>query len=316
MKIDKKDEKIIVELLNNCRNNNIAIGRKVGLSREGVANRIKKMEEEGIIGGYGINVNFSKLGFIPHEVSIKFQQIDFKAENEFLEHIKTNKKIIFIEKTIGNFDYLIMFMVKSVAELDEELEKLRTIIGVHLKNLNIGAWIANYDSATNFFIPRLESSVSRHSQENVSYQLDNIERALIRELALNSRETAVNLAKKIHVSEITIAKKIKLLIKNKVLKNIRAKINFEKFDVSRYSIYLNVSSDAEQKLSEFCRNNKNIVDFTKFIGRYNYTIEVFAKDNEELKKVVDSILEFLSDSIIDYEILTLLNEVKHVSFWN
>jgi len=38
---DSKDKKILYELLRNCRQSNTEIGRKIGLSKQGVAKELK-----------------------------------------------------------------------------------------------------------------------------------------------------------------------------------------------------------------------------------------------------------------------------------
>ncbi|MDD5192950.1 MAG: Lrp/AsnC family transcriptional regulator [Candidatus Nanoarchaeia archaeon] len=317
MELDKINNKIIVELLNNCRKSNIQIGKKVGLSREGVANRIRKLEKAGVILNYGLEVNLTKLGFMPHEVSLKLQRMNKGSEEKIVNFFKDNKKIVFVEKALGKFDFVLMVMVKSLAELDEEIEKLRGILGSHLKEISICAWIANYDTMSSFFTNNPESVISRHSDEEKVYVLDSTEKKLLRELALKSRESAVYLSKKLNISAITVANKIKLLEKKEIIKTFRAAIDFEKLGVSRYSIYINVSaSNVEKNLAEFCKHHKLIADFTKFIGEYNYSIEVFAKNNEEFQKVVNELLDTFSDSIVNYETMILLEEIKHIPFYS
>jgi Lrp/AsnC family transcriptional regulator, leucine-responsive regulatory protein len=315
MELDRINNKIIAELINNCRKSNIQIGKKVGLSREGVANRIRKLEKSGVILSYGLEVNTTKLGFMPHEISVRLQRMSKNSEEKIIKFFKESKRIIYVERVLGSFDFLLMFMVKSLAELDEEIEKLRNALGAHLKEININAWIANYDTISSFFTKNPEIVITRHSDNEKIYVLDSTEKKLLKELTSNSRESAVILSKKLNVSEITIANKIKNLIKHKVIGNFRAFINFEKIGVSRYGIYLNVSAPIEDKLAEFCKNHKLIADFTKFIGKYNYSIEIFAKNNEEFKKVVNELLNVFSDSIIDYETIILLEEIKHTPFY-
>jgi len=48
-KLDLKDRKILYELDLNSRQSFRSIGRKVGLSKDIVASRVKKLQEEGII---------------------------------------------------------------------------------------------------------------------------------------------------------------------------------------------------------------------------------------------------------------------------
>ena len=52
VKIDLKDRKILYELDLNSRQSLTAIGKKVGLKKDVVSYRIKKLEDEGIIKNY------------------------------------------------------------------------------------------------------------------------------------------------------------------------------------------------------------------------------------------------------------------------
>jgi len=61
--LDLKDRKILYELDLNCRQSNAQIGKKVGLSKEVVKYRIKRMEEEGIISGYWTEIDSYRLGY-------------------------------------------------------------------------------------------------------------------------------------------------------------------------------------------------------------------------------------------------------------
>ncbi len=314
MKLDKINNKIITKLINNCRITNIEIGKKVGLSREGVACRIRALENEKIISGYGAEIDVCRLGFQLYETAIQLQNINPDEEKRMLLEIKNNEKIIFIEKTLGRFDWLLMFKVRGIKELDAEIEWLRSRLGEKLKDINISAWVANYDTMSSFFTETQFYTVTKLSDEP-PYQLDDIEKNLLKELAYNSTESAVNLAQKLDVSAITIANKIKKLEKDGIIKNLRAFIDFEKLGVYRYSIFLNAhGSKTENKLAEFCKNHKLIADFTKFIGRYNYSIEVFAHNNSEFKKVIDELISVFSKEIIEYETSILLEEIKHIPF--
>ncbi len=316
VKIEKINNKIIIELLNNCRQSNIQIGKKVGLSREGVANRIKKMEKEGIIKGYGIDVNFSKLGFIPHEVSIKFGGLNSEDEKKIIDFSNKNKKIIFAERSLGKFDYLLMFMVKSIAELDVEIDELRSTFKFQIKKINVSVWSANYDTMSSFFTDNPLQVMSKHEVDAKIHKLDKLELKLLHELANNSIESAVNLAEKLKVSAITVANKLRILSKAGVIKKFTAHIDFEKFGVHRYLILLSINDkNIENRLSEYCRNYKQISDLTKFIGEYNYTIEIFAKDNSEFRKVINDLFNTFRKSIIEYETLILLDEIKHIPFY-
>jgi len=313
MKTDKINKKLITELLNNCRISNIDLGKKINLSREGAANRIKKLEEEKIITGYGLELDHCALGFQPYEISIKLQNLKENDEEKISKLLRENKKTIFVEKALGKYDFIIMILTKSLEELDKEIDSIRSNIGINLKVLEISTWIANYDTKSSIFTDKPFQVISKN-KENKTFIPDNIEKEIIINLSQNSKESALNLAKKIKVSAVTIANKIKSLTSKQIIKQFRAEINFEKLDIHRYSLYLNISgANIENKIAEYCKNEKQIADLTKFIGKYNYSVEIFAKDNKEFKETVNKLLKTFSKSIIDYDTLILLEEIKHIA---
>ena len=63
MKLDKIHSKILEQLQRNARVSNTAIAKQVGISSPAVTERIKKLEDSGIIDGYFAKVSHSELGY-------------------------------------------------------------------------------------------------------------------------------------------------------------------------------------------------------------------------------------------------------------
>ena len=61
--LDQIGVKILHELQKNARMPFSEIGRRVGLSSPAVAERVKKMEDAGIICGYHVKVDHEKIGY-------------------------------------------------------------------------------------------------------------------------------------------------------------------------------------------------------------------------------------------------------------
>ncbi|WOH38351.1 leucine-responsive transcriptional regulator Lrp [Thalassotalea fonticola] len=56
-KLDRIDKNILVELQNNGRLSNVELSKRVGLSPTPCLERVKKLEQEGVITGYSANLN-------------------------------------------------------------------------------------------------------------------------------------------------------------------------------------------------------------------------------------------------------------------
>ena len=62
-KVDLKDRKILYQLDLDCRQSNTQIGKKVGLKKDVVGYRIKKLQEEGVIRNYYAEIDTFRLGY-------------------------------------------------------------------------------------------------------------------------------------------------------------------------------------------------------------------------------------------------------------
>ena len=71
--LDLKDRKILYELDLDSRQSFRSLGKKVGLSKDMVASRIKKLQENGIIQGFYTIISPMGIGFIAIRFLINFQ---------------------------------------------------------------------------------------------------------------------------------------------------------------------------------------------------------------------------------------------------
>jgi Lrp/AsnC family leucine-responsive transcriptional regulator len=89
--LDRLSQRILKELSLNARVSDAEIGRRVGLSSPAVAERIHKMEEQGIIKGYSSVIDFEKVGF-PIRALLSFKCLALKHD-DMLSMIKEIKEV-------------------------------------------------------------------------------------------------------------------------------------------------------------------------------------------------------------------------------
>lgn len=68
--LDRIDRKILRALLENGRLSNAELSEKVGLSPSPCWQRVKRLEDEGVIRGYTAILDQAKLAFAPQSISI------------------------------------------------------------------------------------------------------------------------------------------------------------------------------------------------------------------------------------------------------
>jgi Lrp/AsnC family transcriptional regulator, leucine-responsive regulatory protein len=123
--LDQIGLKILHELQMNARISFSEVGRRVGLSSPAVAERVKKMEEAGIICGYHIKVDYEKIGFpILAFVFLTTQSEKYKKLYTFAED---TLEIVECHCISGSESFILRVRTSSISKLDDLVEKLSEI---------------------------------------------------------------------------------------------------------------------------------------------------------------------------------------------
>jgi Lrp/AsnC family transcriptional regulator for asnA, asnC and gidA len=130
LKIDGIDKKIIHELTNNSRTPILEISRKIGISGAAIHQRIRKLEDCGLISGHHLKLNPKVLGYSTLAfVGVYFDKAERNAEA--IKQMKTIPEILECHYTTGNWSFLIKILCKDNEDLMLILnKKIQSIKGV------------------------------------------------------------------------------------------------------------------------------------------------------------------------------------------
>src|SRR5690606_24401770 len=122
MKIDPLNWKILNCLQKNARLPNTEIGRQVGISSPAVSERIKKMEDSGIIQGYYTAIS-------PFEAGYQFKAIitlrAFMGKlKPFLDIVKTYDEVLNCYRITGNENIVMEVVLKNQKHLETFIDQL------------------------------------------------------------------------------------------------------------------------------------------------------------------------------------------------
>ena len=121
-KLDKLHWDILAALQRNSRASLSGIGRKIGVTPPAVAERVKRMEDLGIIGGYWTSVVHSKLGYqLKAIITLRAFMGKLKP---FLEHVRTLEEVINCYRITGNENIIMEVVFRDQFHLEEFIDQL------------------------------------------------------------------------------------------------------------------------------------------------------------------------------------------------
>ncbi len=134
--LDNIDHQILSYLKENSRENATNIGNKINLSTSAVIERIKKMENSGLIKQYTTIINQKITGKeLMAFINVKLDAP--KYYESFIKHINEYNPVAECYYIAGDFDFLLKVVTSSTSRLEEILNYIKSINGVSLTRTTV-----------------------------------------------------------------------------------------------------------------------------------------------------------------------------------
>jgi len=124
-KIDELDYRLLNILANDARIPLAKLARKVGSNIGIVANKMKKMEELGIILSYRIDVDLNKLGLEFFKAIIYFRSLSEEDEKAIFEWMRTNTYSLYYIRSLAPWEVEFEFAVENYQHFNQLINDLR-----------------------------------------------------------------------------------------------------------------------------------------------------------------------------------------------
>ncbi len=312
-KRDDIDLKILEKLDENIRIGNKEIGKALGLRRQVVDYRIKKMESNGTIIAYRTLANLSKLGFPYRRVHIKLDSVTRKEKDELFHHLVNHKKTVWVNECDGKYDLMVGIVAYSFSEFQQTFFKIVE---------KFSDQILYYDIVTvmELIVPGRDFSGAREPRKikgaitgNFEKEkISEIDKKIINELAANGRQTVLAIAKKIDESpEKTNYHLKQIMKKHLIFSNIQ--FGYEFFGFELYKTLLYVKKPSRKRIDElksFVRTYPRIWDISETIGKWQLELDIESRGHKDYYEIMDTVQDKFSDVISHYDTLYIRREWK------
>lgn len=144
--LDEIDKKILSILQDDGRVSYAELGRRVGLTTPAVIERVRKLEDAGVISGYRAEIDLSRIGFpITAFIRMSITGIDY---SHIIEVALQSSEVLECHRGTGGDSFIMKVAVRSVEHLQEVIDRLTpygitttTIVlssPVKRRNINLG----------------------------------------------------------------------------------------------------------------------------------------------------------------------------------
>jgi len=122
IKLDKLHWSILSALQQNARASLAGIGRKIGLTPPAVADRVKRLEDLGVIEGYWTSISHTKVGYqLKAIITLRAFMGKLKP---FLEKVKTLEEVINCYRITGNENIIMEVVLRDQFHLEQFIDQL------------------------------------------------------------------------------------------------------------------------------------------------------------------------------------------------
>ena len=120
--LDEIDKKILANLQDDARISYAELGRRVGLTTPAVIERVRKLEDAGVISGYRAEIDLSRIGFpITAFIRMSITGIDY---SQIIEVARESSEVLECHRGTGGDSFIMKVAVRSVEHLQEVIDRL------------------------------------------------------------------------------------------------------------------------------------------------------------------------------------------------
>ncbi len=317
VKLDLKDRKILYQLDVDSRQSLTQIGKKVGLKKDVVSYRVKKLEEEGIIKNYFTVIDSYKLGYNVFRIYFKFQNATPEIKNNVIEHLANYKNTWVVASMLGKYDLVSVLWIKDINDFYHYWETVIGKFGDYFSEKNFSIYVKSFAYKKSYLLPGEYNEKDRLNYEVTGgsklVDIDELDYQILNILAVNARIPLVEIIKKLDCSSQTITYRIKKLEDTGIIQAYRLGIDLSMIGMQHYKANIHLKEQSKRnELIKYITLNPNLTFIGMSAGFADIELEFDLENSLKLNEILDD-LDIKFPGVIqnhDYQIASKFHKVR------
>ncbi len=313
LKLDDIDYKLLYELSLDGRAPLSKLAHKLGLSKQRIDYRIRRLEDKGVIKAYSAFMDGTSLGFTLYRINLLMANLSEEESKKFLKFLHSLGVVWRVTRLVGHYDYLIDLCVKNTSSLMAFINKLYEAYGEKIlgKNVAIAESFSIYlptlyiTEGLDFYPNREEHTISylEPSLGDFGKFRDEDILPVINLLHDKARLSNTAMSRKLGISLKTFMT-LKKHLEGPLIKKYYVEVDGEVLGYTPHKIFLtlnNRSKEAMERIRNFAKNSANIREMIVFTEAWDVELTIDVKTVADLLNFIENLKKDLGDIIAEFD---------------
>jgi len=312
-KFDLKDRKILYELDYNSRQSFRSIGRKVGLSKDSVSSRVKKLQEIGIIKEFVTEFDYLKLGYTALRFYFKYQYITPEIRKEITNYFVNYENSTVVFSLEGSYDLIVLILVKNVTDFYSFWQKTLDKYGDYFAERVYSNYVGESFYKKSFLLDKKENNSNFINVRGIKkVDFDDLDFQILKILTYNSRIPTIEIAKKLKLDTRTINRRINRLIKSGLIVYFTVTLDLDQLGYQCFKVdFFLKKYNLKHKIIKYVEQNPHLYTVDHTIDYADLELELYMKNLNHLHQFIEDILTKFPKSIRNHKYFQILKAYKY-----
>jgi DNA-binding Lrp family transcriptional regulator len=313
-KLDLKDRKILYYLDFDSRQSFRSLGKKVGLSKDVVTSRVKKLQENDILKGFFAVLNYPKISITIYRFYFTFQNVTPEIKKEILDFFIKNQTVGAVKSIEGSYDLLVAIYVKSYPEAHGFWQNTLKKYGKYFSKKVFTAFSQEEFYTYRFLLDDKDIQpliLHKWFDSGNRIEIDDLDYKLLRLITENSRLSTLDMAKQLNTTSSVINYRLKKLNESEVILSYRLNLNFPKLGYFPFKVDIELNQfDKIDKILGYIKSNQNFTYLCKTIGYVDLEIAFLLNNSYQLNQIMEDLSNKFPNAIKNYSYFSVIKTYK------
>jgi Lrp/AsnC family transcriptional regulator for asnA, asnC and gidA len=311
--LDLKDKKILYHLDCNARQSIPQLSKHVGIHRNALRYRLKRLERLGIITQYYTVIDSYKLGYMVMKFYTTFQNASSTIRHDIVEYFVKSNNTWVVVSSEGEFDFGVIFWIKDMNRFYAYWEKTLSLYNSYFKDhiLLFQLQAVSYKPTYLIYKERPANEPVEISGNAIPVDLEPLDLQLLHLLAAEARIPVIDIARTLGITTNIVRYRLKKLAQLQVIQRYRIAIDISKlgFQTVKVDLFLN-DYGKKNRIITYLKKNPYLVCIMMSLGYSHLELEFHVKNHTHLNSIMQELIDSFPDIIRNYHYFVVLKDHK------